>query len=250
MGEDLMNSRFVAATLAATLLVGTANAAVLFDNGPVIEPGGLSILITPANSTLGFGSNANARLADNFTVSGPGWTVESLSFYGYQTGATGFTFTGASWSIIAGNDVNTGTVVAAGNGSITNGGLVGYRVTNTTLTATNRPIFRIDADVTDFSLGAGNYFLTWQLAGSLGSGPFVPPVFGSLGAGNALQSLNGGAYSTLRDGGSQLTADVPFTINGTAGAVVPEPSSWALMLIGFGAVAGTMRLRRRGAAHA
>ncbi|MCW6535240.1 PEPxxWA-CTERM sorting domain-containing protein [Sphingomonas lycopersici] len=33
-----------------------------------------------------------------------------------------------------------------------------------------------------------------------------------------------------------------FTLNA---ASVPEPSTWAMMIIGFGAVAGTMRVRRK-----
>ncbi len=238
-----MNTRLAAIAVAATLLAGTAQAAILFDNGPVVDSANLSIL--PTGSTgLGYTSSAAFRLADNFTVSGPSWNVESISFYAYQTNAGVFTFTGATWSIIAGTNVNSGTVIASGTTAVSNGGLVGYRVTPATLTNTARAIYRITADMPDFSLSAGNYFLTWALAGTSTSGPFVPPVIGSLGSGNALQGPTSGTFTGLTDAGSGLTLDLPFTINGSV-AAVPEPASWAMMLIGFGGVAGALRARRR-----
>lgn len=239
-----MNTRIAAIAVAATLLAGTAQAAILFDNGPIVDGANLSILPAGAG-TLGWASTSSFRVADNFTVSGASWNVESISFYAYQTNAGAFSFTGATWSIIAGNDVNAGTVVASGTGGVSNGGLVGYRVTPTTLTSTARAIYRITADMPDFTLASGNYFLAWALAGTSSSGPFVPGVLGSLGSGNALQGPTGGAFATVTDGNLAQPVDLPFTINGTATAAVPEPASWAMMLIGFGGVAGALRARRR-----
>jgi len=223
-------------------LLGSAQAATLYSNGPVVDGSGLSIL-APTDSTLGAGSNASATLADNFSIAGTSWNVESLDFFGYQTGSTAFTFTGVTWSIRSGTDVNTATVLASGTSAVTDGGLVGYRVTTTTLTNTQRPIFRINADIPDLLLPAGNYFVTWALAGSGVSGPFVPPVLGSVGTGNSLQSLSGAAFTTLSDGLSLLPFDVPFSINGTA-AAVPEPGTLALWLAGAVAVVGVSRRRR------
>lgn len=223
-------------------LLGSAQAATLFSNGPVVDASGLSILGL-SDTTLGAGSNASATLADNFSVAGAAWNVESLDFFGYQTGSTAFTFTGVTWSIRSGTDVNTAAIVASGTSAVTNGGLVGYRVTSTTLTNTQRPIFRINADIPDLVLPAGNYFVTWALAGSGVSGPFVPPVLGSVGSGNSLQSLSGAAYAPLSDGGSLLPFDVPFGVNGTVGAV-PEPGTLALWLAGAVAVVGISRRRR------
>lgn len=237
-----MKKHLVVCAVAA--LFGSAQAATLFSNGPVVDGSGLSILASGIDSTLGAGSNASATLADNFTVTGGGWNVESLDFFGYQTGAVGFTFTGVTWSIRSGSDVNTAAIVASGTSAVTNGGQVGFRVTSTTLTNTQRPIFRISADIPDLTLSAGNYFVTWALAGSGASGPFVPPVLGSLGTGNSLQSLSGAAFTTLQDGLSLSTFDVPFTVNGS---VVPEPGTLALWLAGGAMVAGVARRRRAAA---
>ena len=221
---------------------GSAQAVVLFSNGPVVDGSGLSILNSPTDTTLGVGSNANSTLADNFTVVGPAWSVQSLDFFGYQTNAVGFTFTSVTWSLRSGTDVNTAAVLASGTTPVTSGGLAGYRVTSTTLTSTTRAIWGMNADIPDIVLPAGNYFVTWALAGTAVSGPFVPPVVGSVGTGNALQSLSAGAFATLQMGASLVPFDVPFVVQGS---VVPEPSTIALMLVGGMAVVGAARRRRQ-----
>lgn len=240
--------KLMSAAAAALLFFGASasQAAVLYDNGPVVNGSGLSLLSSPA-TTYGAGSNASATVADNFSVAGAGWNVASLDFFGYQTqtGTGVYTFTNATWSIIAGTNVNTGTVVASGTTALTNAGLVGYRVLDTDQSNKQRAIFRLNADITDLTLGAGNYFLTWSLAGTAASGPFVPPVVGSLGTGNALQSLSGAAYTTLIDAGSSQTYDLPFAINGSAVTAVPEPASWAMMILGMGLVGFGLRTARR-----
>jgi hypothetical protein len=224
---------FAAAAALSMSIPAISHAAVLFDNGPVVNGTGLSILSAPA-TTLGFGAQtlSNNRVADNFSVAGAGWNVSSLDFYSYQTSAVGFTFTTATWSIVSG-DVNTGTIVASGTTAVTNGGLMGYRVTDTTLTATNRAIYRLSADIPDLILAAGAYYLTWSMDGTAASGPWAPPVVGSLGTGNAFQSINNAAFAAVVDAGALQGADLPFTINGTAVnvGVVPEPATWLMMFV-------------------
>ena len=242
--------RFAFAAVAAlsVSVPAVSHAAVLFNNGPVVNGSGLSVL-TPPETLFGLGTQTanNNRVADNFSVGGSGWNVQSLDFYSYQSFAVGFTFLQASWSIVSGANVNTGSVVASGVTNVTNGGLVGYRVTSTTLTNTDRAIYRLATDIPDLVLAAGNYFLTWSLSGTSASGPWTTPVIGSLGTGNALQSIAGAAYTPALDTGAQQGLDVPFTINGdrivNQGAV-PEPASWLMMMAGFGLVGAGMRRRQ------
>jgi hypothetical protein len=229
--------------LAAAAATGS-QAVVLFDNGAAAA-GTPPISVIRTGGTL-FGAGAQSSVpnlvADNFTVGGPGWNVESLTFYGYQSFAgSAFTFTGATWSVISG-DVNTGTVVASGTSSVTNGGLVGYRVTPTTLTNTDRAIFAVQADVPDFNLAPGNYWLRWGLSGTLASGPWQPPTADGV-VGNAAQSLANAAFATLVDAGDGLGIELPFTIQGS---VVPEPSTYAMLLAGAAAVLSITRRRQRG----
>lgn len=239
-------TRFAFLTLAAAaaaLSAGAAQAAEIYNNGPVVDANGKSVLTSP-NTTLGLGDQTSVgnSVADDFTIAaGKSWNISSLDFFGYQTSSTGFTFQQATWAIHLG-DVNSGTVVASGVTKLTDGGLQGYRVTPTTLTNTARGIYKAQADVTDFTLAAGHYWLSWSLTGSLASGPWQPPVSDGR-IGNAQQATSGGAYATWTDAGSGLTAEMPFAINGMT-AAVPEPSSYALMLAGAAVMFGVVRRRK------
>lgn len=227
----------------AAAAAGSAQAVELWNNGTIINQApNLSVLTAPP-TTLGAGSNATTTLAENFLVTGAGWNVQSLDFFGYQTGSTSFTFTGVTWSILSGSNIATASVVASGTTPVTSLGVFAYRVTNTTLTATNRPVYRMNADIPDIALAAGSYFVTWALAGTGASGPFVPPIPSSYGIGNGLQSVSGGAYAPLVDAGSSQNFDVPFVIQGTV-VPVPEPSTYAMLLAGGLAVVGLARRRR------
>jgi len=230
--------------LSLALAAAGSQAAELYNNGPVVGGNGLSVLTSPA-TTYGFGAGTNnsLRVADDFSIAaGTQWNISGLDFFGYQTGSTSFTFQQATWSVISG-DLNSGTVVASGVSNVTNGGLQGYRVTEATLTNTQRGIYKAQADVTDFTLDAGQYWLTWSLTGSGVSGPWAPPTSDAR-EGNAAQSSAGGAFAGLIDAGSGLTAELPFAIQGAVVAV-PEPSSYMLMLAGGLAVAGLARRRRK-----
>ena len=230
------------------LIAGVTNAAELYNNGPVADGAGKSVLATGLGaSTLGFGNQAalNNYVADDFSIgAGASWNVSSLSFYGYQTGAGGFSFTSATWGIFSGADINSATLVATGATAVTNGGLAGYRVTPTTLTNTQRGIYKVNADITDVTLGAGHYWLAWGLEGSGLSGPWQPPTSDAR-EGNALQSIGGDDFLQLEDAGSGLSVELPFAVNGTI-AAVPEPETYAMLLGGLGLIGLARRRARRG----
>jgi hypothetical protein len=235
--------RGTAASL-ALIAATTADAQILFNNGPAVTAGLSTIR---AGGTL-FGAGAQASIpnivADNFSVAGAGWNVSSLSFFSYQSfAANTFTFTNVVWSIVSGN-VNTGAVVASGTTAVTNGGLLGYRVTSTTLTNQDRAIFQLNADVTDFSLGAGSYWLRWGINGTAASGPWQPPTSDGV-VGNGQQSLANAAFASVVDAGDGLGVEFPFVIRGTTiTTVIPEPSTWTMLVIGGLAMAGLARRRR------
>jgi len=229
--------------LAAVAFSGV-QAATLFDNGAAVSGSPALSVIRTGGTLFGAGAQSSAAntVADNFTVGGPGWNVESLTFFAYQSFAAGaYTFTGATWSIVSG-DVNTGTVLASGTSSVTNGGLVGYRVTPTTLTNTDRAIFAVQADVPDFTLAPGNYWLRWSLAGTAASGPWQPPTASGV-VGNAHQALGAaGSFASVVDAGDGLGVEFPFMM---FGSVVPEPATYAMRLAGLAGVATAVRRRRR-----
>jgi len=217
------------AFLSSFALAAGAQAVVLYNNGPVFDvagPPNLSTLIPP-NTTLGFGAqvSANNAVADNFTA-GAQWNVTKLTFYMYQTGAAStFTFTGMNYQIASSHS----DAISWTSAAVTNGGLTAYRVTPTTLADRTRAIFAIDVAV-NLLIGPGNYVLRWQANGSLASGPWQPTTAPNNPAGNAQQSLAGGAFAQAIDAGSSLGVELPFTITGT---VVPAPSALALMGMGM-----------------
>ena len=232
--------------LAATALCSLVQAAPLHINVPdLIDGNGRSVLNTAAGDQS-FGASANSAfvVAEDFTVGDGGWRVASIDFFGYQTGAAGFTFTTATWSVVSGA-LNVGTVVASGTTAVLDGGTVGHRVLDTDLGATNRAIKRIHTDMADFDLAEGNYWLTWSLAGTSSSGPFVPPSVNA--AGNAQQRPSSGTtFNPFVMTGSNRAVALPFTINGSTAATVAEPSSAALVLLaGAGLRAGQRRQRRQ-----
>ncbi len=236
-----MKKHLIALGLVAAF--GQAQAVDLYSNGAAVAGTPPISVIRTGGTLFGAGAqvSANNFVADDFAVSGPGWNVESLSFFSYQSFAgSAYTFSSVNWSVISG-DVNSGTVVASGTGTAAaNGGLQGYRVTSTTLTNTDRAIFRLNVDVADFNLAAGNYWVRWSMNGALASGPWAPPT--ADGAfGNAQQGLAGAAFASVVDAGDGLGVEFPFIISGS---VVPEPGTWALMIAGGLAVVGASRRRK------
>ncbi|MEI7898438.1 MAG: carboxypeptidase regulatory-like domain-containing protein, partial [bacterium] len=221
----------VGADFVGNIIPTDAPAAVLFDNGPLVNSTGTgtggadeSVIQAPLNS---YGWNFNKalyyRMADDFTVSGNAWNVSSVEFYGYQTNSTTTsTFTAAYLRILNGVPGAPGTTVVWGD-TTTN------RMSSTSFTniyrtsAVNggvaRPIMKIIVNTSGLSLPAGTYYVDFCAAGSLASGPWCPPVtlnnipttgngliYGGTAAG--YQPLTGGATTQYAQG-------IPFKINGT-----------------------------------
>lgn len=136
------------------------------------------------------------------------------------------------------------------------------------LTASNFLGFTVDAlvDTTDFDGGgiftAANNPNLQGPAGSTttasrnGSGSVVRADFGANGLEGAGQTSATYIFRTnatnFNLGGTFTTQDgsVAQRANFSPIAAVPEPASWAMMLMGFGVIGGAMRRRRRSTAQA
>lgn len=204
--------------------------AVLYNNGPFVTGVGngsgganTSVIVAPSN-TFGWGNQLGFnRVADDFTVSGSSWQIDTLTFFGYQTGSTTVsTFTSLNLQIwngppgVPGSSVVWGDTATNRLASSTWTGA--YRVTTTTLNDTQRPIMANVAAVGTV-LPPGTYWLDWQAAGTLGSGPWAPPVsiLGQPLSGNARQSISGTWGQTTPSGSvSPEPTEFPFLIDGTA----------------------------------
>jgi len=205
--------------------------AVLFDNGPLVtHPGGggggadASAVQTALLMSLygfGFQSTVPNRMADDFTVTDAGgWDVQTITFFGYQTGSTTTsTFTDIYVQIWDGAPNAGGAVVF---GDYTTNRLSSttwsniYRVLDTGLTDTQRPIMAIVATI-GTTLAQGDYWVDFSAAGSGASGPWAPPIsiLGQTATGNALQyTLSAGVWAAAIDTGSGAQQGMPFIIEG------------------------------------
>ena len=205
--------------------------AVLYDNGSLVtHPGGgaggadASAVQTALAMTLygfGFQSTVPNRMADDFTVTDAGgWDIQTITFFGYQTGSTTTsTFTDIYVQIWDGAPNAGGAVVF---GDYTTNRMAStsftniYRVLDTTLTNTDRPVMAIVATI-GTTLAQGDYWVDFSAAGTLASGPWAPPIsiLGQTATGNALQYTQTlGTWAAAIDTGSGAQQGMPFIIEG------------------------------------
>ncbi|MFO7680897.1 MAG: choice-of-anchor J domain-containing protein, partial [Chloroflexota bacterium] len=220
---------------------------VLYDNGPFITsfgdgPAGsdVSLLqnVSLGLTTLGAGvqfldPGPHNRIADEFEVTTPGgWTVNNVVFYGYQTGSTTTSsFTGVNYRIWDGppNDPNSNIVFGdtATNRFEYTAWAGAYRYAENAIGNTTRPVMQIVGE-SGIHLMPGTYWLDWQLAGTIASGPWQPPItiIGQNTTGNAMQMLAAG-WTPFVDGGAGTPAQgAPFQLWGETVCDNPSDVSW------------------------
>ncbi len=211
---------------------------VLWDNGPLVnfDPDQSMLQDTTLGmSTYGFGHQITYTywIADDFTIpDGDTWNVENITFFGYQTNSTlTTTFTDYHVVIFDGppfeptssvvfGDPTTNVLQASGWSGI-------YRTLESAPGATNRPIMANICDVM-VTLGPGTYYVIWQAAGTLSSGPWAPPIsiWNQAETGDGWQSLDDGlTWSYATDSGSGAIQGLPFIVEGTHCTPV-ETTSW------------------------
>jgi subtilisin-like proprotein convertase family protein len=233
----------------------------LHDNGPFVThpgggPGGAdgSVLQVTALGMTTLGASANLsgagphfRMADQFTATAPGWNVDRLRFYAYQTGSsTTSSFTGVNVRIWDGPPNDPASNIVFGDTTtnrISGTGWTGaYRYSDTAV-GTTRPIMFIDAAVS-VALPTGTYWVDWQLAGSIASGPWQPPITitGQAITGDSLQLVSTG-WQPFVDTGATAGAPpqgLPFQVHGQVADTCDFPSAfpWLSVSPSAGTTAG------------
>ena len=209
--------------------------AILFNNGPFVThpgqgSGGADASDTndPYSTTYGFGAaqSTGYRVADNFTLDATS-TIETIDFYTYQTNSsTTSPITGVNVRIWNGNPMSGGTIIW-GN-TTTNvmsanlfSGVYRVSIPFDGLTGTQRPIMKVTAGI-GTSLPAGTYWVDWQIAGTLASGPWAVPVvpYGQPQTGNAIQ-WDGSAWQIVEDGNTFAPHEMAFVVNGSSNPLLP-----------------------------
>lgn len=233
-----MSRRLYVALATATLFVTASAQSVLHDNGPFIThpgagPGGAdhSTLQEAALGLTIYGHSASvangSRVADDFEVTAPGgWQLSTIEVYGYQTGSgTTSTITAVNVRIWDGPPGEDGSDVLYGDdvtdALVTTAWTDSYRVSDVAANP-DRPIMVNEVDASPIFLPAGTFWLDWQLAGSLGSGPWVPAVtvLGSDFEGNALGFSPGtSSWVPAIDNGTTTQQALPFVLHGDPAAL-------------------------------
>jgi hypothetical protein len=180
--------------------------------------------------TIGFGHQATAfnRVADDFTSTDCIWRIDSIVFFGYQTGSsTTSTFTGVNFRIWDSIPDAVGSSVVYGDTTtnrMTRTAWSGvYRITETTTGNSTRPIMRNVCSTPGLVVPAGTFWIDWSSTGSLASGPWANPrvPVNQAVTGNGRQRV-GSVWNNALDGGTGTPAQgFPFIIYGT----IIEPSA-------------------------
>ncbi len=212
--------------------------------------------IATNSTTFGFADNsvgANTfRLANPFTLTSAS-TISAVTVYSYSTSTYPFPpvspFTGISLNIWDAAPGTAGASVLFSSTTLASTAWTGiYRVTSTTLTNAQRPVFSVTAGFNNQALSAGTFWADWAITalvapGAAGSvfNPQLTNANGTQPLGVARQ-FTGGAWVDLLDNtGAGPQVGLPLTVEGT---VVPEPASFA-GLLALGGVGVWAKFRRK-----
>lgn len=207
--------------------------AVLYDNGPLVNspgtgPGGadesLARDTTAGLTSRGFNHSLSGafRVADDFTVTGWGWNVFSITFFPYMGGSptTPSPITGINLQIWDGSPDLVGSTVVFGDTAtnrLTTSTFANiYRRLESQPADATRPVMESAADAVT-TLAPGTYWLDWQVDGDITfTGPWAPPVTidGQTTTGNALQSV-AAVWQPVVDAALLTPLGLPFVVAGT-----------------------------------
>jgi hypothetical protein len=229
---------FAGAAIAALGMAGAASANTIYDN-PYGGVGGDCSFSTTCAAQSGRGDDFAAQ---EFTLASDA-VVTSASFTEQDFGIIP---TDVKWgfALADGPGGLPGTFLSAGEDSISSSTILGvdsggYNVT------------KLFFDVGPQALGPGTYYFAIQA---------ISPVFETylgfgVAAGGAAETHDGGAtwspgYELDSIGADRDSIAVALYGEGGGGGGVPEPATWALMLVGFGGIGAALRRRERTASAA
>ena len=209
------------------------------NNGPFItHPSGgsggaaLSAVDTSMGNTRYGASNqatpANDRVADDFTLSSAA-VISSVIVFQFQSNAstTVPTINAVNLRIWSGRPGDPGAQVIFGDTTtnrLASAVWTGcFRAFDTNPASTDRPVFAVEATISPpLSLQAGSYWLDWQAAGTLPSGPLaifvtIPGLAGAPDANARYKQGSASNWINVVDGGSLVRQELAFIIRGTGG---------------------------------
>ena len=216
--------------------------------------GGSDFSMTSSDASLtgfGYALSQGNRLASDFVL-GSGSTVSSIVFQAYQTNSSSVTspFNGIDAKIWTGRPGDAGSTLLYSSttlGANTFANL--YR--GTTLSATSRPVFDVEALFPNVALSAGTYWLDVAISTTDGNNAFAPLIAGPVAA-LPTQQYDVSLLSwvdKVGGTGNSKQAEFGFQVKGAsatgAGGAVPEPGEWAAMGILGAGVAGLVLRKRR-----
>jgi hypothetical protein len=211
--------------------------AILFDNGPFVTHEGIGYagadvsMMEPTDNVYGFGIQRSAGNmgADDFEIpAGETWNITKITVFGYQTNSGPSPTLNGLYIAIYDDPPTTGSMVYGdmNNNVFTTASFTNcYRVLNGDASNSARPVMAAEAQFTDLTLPAGEYWLVFQLDGVSSSGPWGNPVaiLGETATGNAMQYTSSG-WANLIDSGNGAPKGLPFIIEGNTTAL--ERASW------------------------
>lgn len=253
----MLKNYFFSALLILFLLPNVTKAQIVFDNGPIFNSVGTgagganeSVLYTTTfgMGTIGFGQQLSAlnRMADDFVITST-TPIDSIVLYAYQTNSgIVSTINHVNFRIWNGPPDSVGATIVFGDTttnrltstSFTNT----YRITETTVGNTSRPIMRNLCATPGLTLSPGTYWIDWQTGGTTASGPWQParvPAGMSI-TGNGKQRTNG-VWNFALDGGTGTPAQgFPFILYGpVASTLTSTPLTFPTVCVGSNNIQST-----------
>ncbi|MCK5775512.1 MAG: T9SS type A sorting domain-containing protein [Bacteroidales bacterium] len=207
----------------------------IFTTGGIVTHPGAGVggydVSAPQNVSLGINTIGKKisimyekSVADDFIIpEGETWMINSFKFYAYQTGAvtSPSSINDVRIKIYDGAPNAGGTVIhdlSTSNMLTLSFWSEIYRVSmETDLAATNRPIMELICNISEIELTEGEYWIEYQAAGTMSSGPWTPlvSILGVENTGNALEYDN--SWAEILDGDNSQGQGVPFKLYGHIG---------------------------------